>query len=136
MLYAGLDVHKNFCQAIVMTKDGVPVKKERIHSNREDITKFFDGLGDVKVAFEASSPYEYFYDILDDIGCDVSLSHPLKTRLIAESKIKTDKIDAKILWSAPLETDTKLRCYSMGVHHGAKTKKNQPRAQAVNCYSV
>jgi transposase len=51
----------------------------------------------VKVAFEASSPYEYFYDILEDIGCDVSLSHPLKTRLIAEAKIKTDKIDAKIL---------------------------------------
>jgi transposase len=97
MLYAGLDVHKNFCQAIVMTKDGEPVKKERINSDKEDIQRFFEGLGDVKVAFEASSPYEYFYDTLKDIGCDVSLSHPLKTRLIAESMIKTDKIDAKAL---------------------------------------
>lgn len=97
MLYAGLDVHKNFCQAIILTKDGEPVKKERISTQKKDIEKFFSGINDVTVAFEASRNYEYIADILDGIGCEVRMSHPYKTKLIAESKIKTDKIDARIL---------------------------------------
>ena len=43
MLYAGLDVHKNFCQAIVLTKDGEVVKEKRIKSEKEDIEEFFSG---------------------------------------------------------------------------------------------
>lgn len=97
MLYAGLDVHKNFCQAIVLTKDGEVVKEKRIKSEKEDIEEFFSGLDNVKVAFEASTNYEYFHDVLDSLSYEVYLSHPLKTRLIAESKVKTDKIDARAL---------------------------------------
>lgn len=44
MLYAGLDVHKNFCQAIVLTKDGERVKEDRIRSEKDDIEEFFYGL--------------------------------------------------------------------------------------------
>jgi transposase len=97
MLYAGLDVHKNFCQAIVMTKDGELVKEGRIKSEKEDIQRFFSSLENVEVAFEASGNYEYYYDILDSLGYKVHLSHPLKTRLIADARIKTDKIDAKAI---------------------------------------
>jgi transposase len=97
MLYAGLDVHKDFCQAIVLTKEGEVVKEGRIKSRKEDIEDFFSGLVEVNVAFEASGNYEYFYDILEKICSGVSLSHPLKTRLIAESRVKTDKVDARVL---------------------------------------
>lgn len=83
MLYAGLDIHKNFCQAIVLTKDGELVKEGRIKSEKEDIEEFFSGFENVKVAFEASTSYEYFYDLLDDLGYMVYLSHPLKTKLIS-----------------------------------------------------
>ncbi|MEM2760601.1 MAG: transposase [Nitrososphaerales archaeon] len=37
------------------------------------------------------------YDALQKNGTDVSLANPLKTKAIAEAKIKTDKIDAAIL---------------------------------------
>ncbi|UCE36708.1 MAG: IS110 family transposase [Thermoplasmata archaeon] len=97
MLYAGLDVHKNFCQAIVMTKGGKVVKEDKIGTEQEDIEEFFYGLKNVRIAFEASMYYEYVYEILNGLGYEVSLSHSLKTRLIAESRIKTDKIDAKAL---------------------------------------
>ena len=97
MLYAGLDVHKNFCQAIVMTKDGEIVKEARIRSEKDEIRNFFSGLKNLKVAFEASGGYEYFYDILEDLGYEVYLSNPSKTRLIAESRVKTDKVDSKVL---------------------------------------
>jgi len=97
MLYAGLDIHKNFCQAIIMTKDGEIVKEERIESEKKNLVEFFDGFENINVAFEASTNYEYFYDLLDSLNYNVCLSHPLKTRLIAESRVKTDKIDAKAL---------------------------------------
>ena len=37
------------------------------------------------------------FEILEDHGIPVKLANPLKTRAIAEARIKTDKVDAKIL---------------------------------------
>ena len=37
------------------------------------------------------------YDMLTEQGLDVSLANPLKTRVIAEAKIKYDKLDAAVL---------------------------------------
>ncbi len=97
MAYAGVDLHKNFCQTIVCTKEGELIKKGRIKTEKEDIEEFFSGLEDLEIAFEASGSYEYFYDLLESLGHKVVLAHPLKTRMIADAKIKTDKIDAKTL---------------------------------------
>lgn len=37
------------------------------------------------------------YDLLEENGIQVKLSHPLKTKAIASAKIKNDKIDSKVL---------------------------------------
>jgi transposase len=50
-----------------------------------------------KVVVEASSVSIPLYDYLDESDLDVVVAHPLKTRAIADAKIKTDKIDSKIL---------------------------------------
>jgi transposase len=97
MAYAGVDLHKSFCQAIVCTKEGELIKEGRIKTEEEDIEKFFSGIEDLEIALEASSNYEYFYDLMEGLGHKVVLAHPLKTRMIADAKIKTDKIDAKTL---------------------------------------
>ena len=97
MLYAGMDVHKKFCQVIVCTKEGEVIKEGKIRTNEEEIKKFFYGLKDLKVAIEASTNYSYIVDALAKEGYEVLMAHPLKTRAIAEAKIKTDKIDAKML---------------------------------------
>ena len=97
MLYAGMDVHKRFCQIIVCTKEGEVVKKGRIKTDEKEIREFFYGLKNVKVAIEASANYSYIVDALAKEGYEVLVAHPLRTRAIAEAKIKSDKIDAKIL---------------------------------------
>lgn len=97
MEYAGLDLHKSFCQVLVCEKEGELIKEGRIKTETKDIAEFFSGLEDLTIAFEASSNYEYFYDLLEGLGHKVVLAHPLKTKMIAETKIKTDKIDAKTL---------------------------------------
>jgi transposase len=37
------------------------------------------------------------YDMLEEAFDEVKLAHPLKTKAIASARIKTDKIDARIL---------------------------------------
>jgi transposase len=97
MLYAGMDVHKKFCQIIVCTKEGEVIKKGKVKTNEKEIREFFYGLKNVKVAIEASTNYSYIVDALANDGYEILMAHPLKTRAIAEAKIKSDKIDAKIL---------------------------------------
>jgi hypothetical protein len=36
------------------------------------------------------------YDWLEELVDEVHLAHPLKVKAIAEAKIKTDKIDARV----------------------------------------
>lgn len=50
-----------------------------------------------KAALEATRNWGLIYDWLEEMLDEVVLAHPLKTRAIAEAKIKTDKISADIL---------------------------------------
>jgi transposase len=97
MAYAGVDLHKSYCQAIVCTEKGEVLKEGRAQTEKEDIGEFFAGFGNLEIALEATTNYEYFYDVLEGLGHHVVVAHPLKTRMIAEAKITTDKISAKTL---------------------------------------
>jgi transposase len=53
---------------------------------------------DVRAVVESTGNlWIQIHDILEKYGIEVSLSNPYKTRLIAEAKNKTDKVDAKML---------------------------------------
>jgi len=97
MAYAGLDIHKSYCQAIVCTREGEVIKEGRMTTDKEDIEEFFSGLERLDVAVEATTNHEYFYDLLECLGHHLVVAHPMKTRMIAEAKIVTDKISARIL---------------------------------------
>ena len=58
MVYAGLDLHKSFCQTKICTKEGELIKEGRINTETKDIEEFFSGLEDLTIAFEASGNYE------------------------------------------------------------------------------
>ncbi len=49
------------------------------------------------VAIESTGFATPIYDFLKENGYETKVAHPLKTRAIAEAKIKSDKIDARIL---------------------------------------
>jgi transposase len=82
-----------------MYKWGRSAQKEgRIPTEREEIEAFFSGLERLEIVLETSTKYEYYYDLLESLGHRVVVApHPLKTRMIAAAKIKTEKRDAKIL---------------------------------------
>jgi transposase len=99
MLHAGLDMHKRFSVVTVIDEDGEPVVAgKRLANNDEEIKGFFEQFkDDVQVVLEAGANWYWICDLLDDLGLDNKLCHPLKTKAIASAKIKTDKIDSSIL---------------------------------------
>ncbi len=51
----------------------------------------------MKVVLEAGSNWYWMCDLLDEMGIDNRLCYPLKTKAIASARIKTDKLDSRIL---------------------------------------
>lgn len=93
-----MDIHKNFSLAVIKTEKGQVIKEEKIKTNKEEIRRFFQDIGEkFEVAMEATGNYEFFYETIEDMASKVHLANPYKTRLIAEERVKTDKVDANAL---------------------------------------
>jgi len=113
MGYVGIDVHKNFCQFAVMDDSGNIVAEDRFPNTDEGIRSFIARLErfDAKVVIESTGNlWMKLYDAIEARGLETVLSNPYKTRLIADARIKTDKLDARIL-AHLLRADLIPRCY-------------------------
>lgn len=91
-LVCGLDVHKNSVYATVMNYGGEIVDKRKITNN--EVVNFLSRYPIDKVAMESSTSVVPVYRALRGRGYEILVSHPKKTRLIAESRIKTDRVDS------------------------------------------
>jgi transposase len=101
MLYTGIDYHKKYSVASTVDAIGTRVCEARIVDNElAAFAAYFKRLPEPsKVVVEACWNWGWIYDELGELDgvVDVVLAHPFKTRLIAESQVKTDKIDARAL---------------------------------------
>lgn len=101
-VYVGIDVHKKYCQAALMNDSGRVLQELRFDNNSEGATSLVTLAKSVdpqiKAVLEPSANFWIrIYDKLEDEGVEVKLSNPLRTKAIAEARIKTDRIDAKTL---------------------------------------
>lgn len=97
MRYIGMDVHREFAQLAVV-EDGLLRDEGRIGVTPEALRAWAAGLrADDHVALEATGNSEAIAMLLTPLVGRVVVSNPLKTRAIAEAKVKTDKVDARIL---------------------------------------
>lgn len=115
MKYGGIDIHKKMCQAAIINDDGTPLDEIRFRNTIEGIEDFALKLttyqDKVKAVVESiGNLWIQVHDRLEAHGFDVALSNPYKTRLIAEAKIKTDKVDARTL-AKLLRADMLSTCY-------------------------
>jgi transposase len=97
--YIGVDFHMQHSSVAVMDKDGA-IKDERklYHADTRELIDYFSSFDkDTSVALEATRNWYWFVDLLQELELNVKLVHAKKVRIIAESTIKTDKIDARIL---------------------------------------
>jgi transposase len=93
----GLDVHREFAQ-IAVWEDGIVRQAGQIATTPEALRAFADSLlPSDEVAIEATSNTHAIAKLIAPRVARVVISNPMKTRAIAEAKVKTDKVDAKIL---------------------------------------
>jgi transposase len=100
MKYMGIDHHKQYLIADTMDRRGTRIRKDKVCTDRRSMRNYINQMNrdrDLSVVIEASYGWEYIYDEIKDLVKEIKVAHPLKTRAIAEARIKTDSIDAATL---------------------------------------
>lgn len=125
----GMDVHRSFAQ-IAVVEDGLVRDEGRIGVRPEDLRAWAGEFlePDDQVALEATTNSDAIATMLRQVVARVVVSNPRKTRAIAEAKVKTDKVDARILaqllaadflpetWVADDQTRRRRRLVARRVH--------------------
>ena len=95
----GIDLHKLTLQVAVMDEAGTILEDAKIRSDFDTIRAYFSRIprDKARCAVESSSVWYAVYRLIEGMGFDIILSNPLQTALIAKSKNKTDKVDARRL---------------------------------------
>ena len=94
----GLDVHREFAQ-IAVWEDGVVRQAGQVATTPEGAAGVWRTVcwPTDEVAIEATCNTHAIVKLLAPRVARVVISNPMKTRAIAEAKVKTDKVDAAIL---------------------------------------
>src|SRR6185437_11278919 len=101
MNYVGVDLHK---QVIVLCVVQLVSGRRQVMARRKlacrdvaELGQFFGQLRPFQLAVEATAAYEWLLELVDRQADRIVLVHPRKMRIIAESRRKTDRLDAQIL---------------------------------------
>lgn len=99
MNHCGLDVAMKSSYVYVTDEKGTKLTSGELETEREALKKRLTPYlaGGLQVAVEAGNQTAWIHDLLVEMGAKVVVVNPNKVKLIAESRKKTDKIDAKIL---------------------------------------
>ena len=93
----GLDVHRDFCE-VAIADGGRARSAGRIATDPEQIELFAGSLGpDDRVVLEATGNALAIARILEPHVAEVVLAHAKDVRAISHARVKTDKIDARVL---------------------------------------
>jgi transposase len=98
MYSIGVDFHKAYSHMTILDAEGRMMKAGRVANTAEAVHAFVAPYRDAAQAVvEATRNWTIMYDLLETEVERVHQAHPLKVRAIAEARVKTDRIDSKIL---------------------------------------
>jgi len=82
----------------VVDERGKVVKEGQIANTREALASLLGASAQgASAVLEAGRNWPVMYDWLEELVDEVTLAHPAKVRVIAEAKVKTDRIDSRML---------------------------------------
>jgi len=103
MISIGIDVHKNKCVATIKQESRRKLEQSSFDNTKQGITNFILHVKktygkNVQAVCESTANYWIrLHDTLEDNGIDTVLAHPAKTKIIAQAKLKNDKLDSDVL---------------------------------------
>ena len=97
----GIDVGKKKCRAALKNERGDVIREFFFSNNNEGISALIQSASHygkcTAVVESTGNMWIRIHDTLEENGIDTKLANPYKTKIIAEAKIKSDKLDARIL---------------------------------------
>jgi transposase len=97
--YIGMDVHKRQIVICIVDRKGKVLKRCRCDCTREMLSKFVRTHITKRdhVALETTTNAWAVAHLIRPHVARLVVSNPVKTKTIAEAKVKTDKVDAEVL---------------------------------------
>ena len=97
--FVGLDLARATVQVAILDEHGHQLRNQKLPLRREELERFIPATLEPtdEVAVEATGNTWAVVDLLTPHVARVVVSNPLRTRAIASAKIKTDKVDARVL---------------------------------------
>jgi transposase len=97
--YIAVDIGKKNCVVCITDKDGSIVEETKYDNTLQEAERFASNL-DKKysnrkchaVCESTANMWLKTYEAFEKYGIDVKLANPMKTKAIAEARIKTDKL--------------------------------------------
>src|SRR2546422_3607275 len=138
-----LDVHRDFCEVAIKDESGLRLAG-RVRSSVSELELFAQSLApDDEVALEATGGALAIARILEGHVARVVIANTRKLSAIAESKVKTDKLDAKTLCEllaagflpAVFSPDEFTRALRRRLQRRAKLVRSRTRAKN-ECHAV
>lgn len=103
MISIGIDVHKNKCVATVKQGSKKKLEQSSFENTTHGIMRFIRHIkktygNNTRAVCESTANYWIrLHDTLEENGVDTILAHPAKTKIIAQAKLKNDKLDSEVL---------------------------------------
>ena len=95
--WIGIDLHRRRSFVAAIDEQGELSLQRRIVNDREAFLELLGDPNGTHVALEATYGWEWLAELLEDVGYELHLAHPLRTRAIAAARVKTDAVDAATL---------------------------------------
>ena len=98
MLTVGVDLGKRKSQFAVVDEQGKVLVERKLPNQRTVIEAFLHSLPKpIQVGCETCLNSYWLVDILEELNIPIHVGHALKLKLIAQSRVKTDKVDARVI---------------------------------------
>jgi hypothetical protein len=99
--YLGIDLHKTSSTWVLLDRDRTVRLKKTVPCTPQDLQAGINSLpidpASIEAVVEPVCAWRWFSDTLERHGIRVHVANPLRTRLIAESRLKHDTLDARML---------------------------------------
>jgi transposase len=107
--YFGIDLHQKHSEICGMDSEGRVKCQERVPTSAAGLRRVFGRRKGCRVVIESGCQTMWAARLLQSMGHEVVIVNPRRVRLIAESTLKSDRIDAEILAWLGRQEETLIR---------------------------
>jgi transposase len=93
----GIDLHLKSSEVYVVDESGEASERARVPTTEASLRRWFGGRAPMRICIEASGLSPWVGRVLTELGHEVIVANAQRVRLIAESTLKNDKVDAETL---------------------------------------